>query len=286
VHADGLVVTTHDGADGWWQMVRRAPDAAVRGPALRYTGYEERTVEPVRRREVPTGAVGVILSFGDTIDVLSMSSSPQPRGGTFRSFVAGFHEGYAVTEHAGRQHGVEMHLSPLGASRLLGAPMSELANQVVELGEVRGRAVDELTDRLAGAPGWPERFALVDATLARWLGDAPEPDRAVAWAWQQLRRSHGTASIAALAVEIGWSRRHFAARFREQVGLPPKAAARILRFRHAVTLLDRAATIADVAATAGYADHSHLVREFRALAGCTPSELARSERVDDGGLAA
>ncbi len=30
--------------------------------------------------------------------------------------------------------------------------------------------------------------------------------------------------------------------------------------------------IADVAAECGYADHAHLVREFRALAGCTPSK--------------
>lgn len=31
--------------------------------------------------------------------------------------------------------------------------------------------------------------------------------------------------------------------------------------------------IADIAAAAGYADHSHLVRDFRSLAGCTPSQL-------------
>ena len=30
-------------------------------------------------------------------------------------------------------------------------------------------------------------------------------------------------------------------------------------------------TLSDVA-TCGYADHAHLDREFRALAGCTPSE--------------
>ncbi|SHF30785.1 hypothetical protein [Streptoalloteichus hindustanus] len=34
-----------------------------------------------------------------------------------------------------------------------------------------------------------------------------------------------------LAREIGWRRRHFAARFHEHVGLPPKALARLLRFR-------------------------------------------------------
>ena len=43
--------------------------------------------------------------------------------------------------------------------------------------------------------------------------------------------------IAGLAAEPRCSRRHLAARFREQVGLPPKAAARILRFDRAARAL-------------------------------------------------
>jgi AraC-like DNA-binding protein len=34
----------------------------------------------------------------------------------------------------------------------------------------------------------------------------------------------------------------------------------------------RDATIAEIAADCGYADHAHLDREFRSLAGCTPTE--------------
>lgn len=65
------------------------------------------------------------------------------------------------------------------------------------------------------------------------------------------------------------------------MGLAPKASARVLRFQRAARLLAPTAvlgpprparTIADVAATCGYADHPHLVREFRTLADCTPSE--------------
>jgi transcriptional regulator GlxA family with amidase domain len=79
--------------------------------------------------------------------------------------------------------------------------------------------------------------------------------------------------VGELAEAVGWSRRRLLTRFTAQVGLGPKAAARVLRFRHAAGLLTApgARTIAEVAAAAGYADHSHLVREFRALAGCPPS---------------
>jgi AraC-like DNA-binding protein len=43
--------------------------------------------------------------------------------------------------------------------------------------------------------------------------------------------------IGALAGELGCSRKHLIARFREQVGLPPKTIARILRFRGALSSL-------------------------------------------------
>jgi transcriptional regulator GlxA family with amidase domain len=97
--------------------------------------------------------------------------------------------------------------------------------------------------------------------------------------WNQLARSHGQVPVVLLAEEIGWSRRHFGARFRAQVGLPTKPVARVLRFREAARRLQAATagSIADVAAAGGYADHSHLVREFRRLAGCTPSALAAEE---------
>jgi AraC-like DNA-binding protein len=280
-----ITVARHAAGGAYWEMVRRAPHPALTGQVDGYCGYLEHGADPVRRREVPNGRVALIVSFGDPLDLVTMANPPggpaQPPG-TFRSFVAGLHEGYAVTQHQGRQHGIQVNLTPLGAYRLLGVPMREVANQVVELDALRGREIAELTDRLTSAPGWPERFALLDRVLSRWADDGPDADVSVAWAWRQLERSHGQVAVGALAAEIGWSPRHFMTRFREQVGLTPKPTGRILRFRRAVDLLSRRdlGTIGDVAAACGYADHSHLVREFRALAGCTPSELVAARQGD------
>jgi AraC-like DNA-binding protein len=280
-----ILVARHNDASAAWEMARRAPHPALAGQVQGYCGYRERTAQPVRRREVANGWVALILSFGEPLHIVTMTNSPRPVG-TVRSFVAGLHEGYAVTEHHGRQHGIQINLTPLGAYRLLGVPMSEVANQVVEIEALRGREIDELTERLASASDWTEQFVLIDRVLCGWLDRGPAADASVAWAWTQLERSHGQATIGGLASEIGWSRRHFASRFREQVGLGPKPTGRVLRFRNAVELLQRGRlrTIADVAAAAGYADHSHLVREFHSLAGCAPSELVAA-RMPDGGVA-
>jgi AraC-like DNA-binding protein len=278
-------VTRHDEGGLAWEMARRAPATELSSHFGAYCGYVERSDAPLRRRQVPHGGVVLIMSFGDSISV-SNGRSPQPR--SFRSFIAGVHDTHVVTEYEGCQRGVQLNLTPLGAYRLLGIPMRELANDVVDLDVLRGREIDRLIDQLASDATWAQRFDLVDRVLARWIAAGPDPDRAVAWAWHQLRQSHGLVGVGDLADEIGWSRRHLASRFREQIGLPPKPVGRVLRFQRAVGLLERGpvGTIADVAAEAGYADHSHLVREFQALAGCAPSEFVAARLPDAGGIAA
>jgi transcriptional regulator GlxA family with amidase domain len=93
--------------------------------------------------------------------------------------------------------------------------------------------------------------------------------------WRRLQDSGGRIPVAELVRKSGWSHRHVTARFREQVGLTPKAASRVIRFeRAAVSLASGAAGLADVAAGSGYADQSHLTREFVRLSGDTPARYA------------
>jgi AraC-like DNA-binding protein len=285
--APGDVSISHHEGDGYgWTMAHGRAHPVLDGVVTgRYCGYLEHAREPFRRREVATGQVALIISFGEPIDVVEMSDSSSG-GRRLTSFVAGLHHGYAVTEHTGSQHGVQVDLTPIGAARVLGAP-HEIANECVSLDDLFGRTAGELADRLASAPDWATRFALLDRVLLDRLAEAPDPDPAVAWAWRQLERSHGQVPVGVLADEIGWSRRHFGHRFRRQVGLAPKPSARVLRFRRAVDLLVArpARSITDVASACGYADHSHLVREFRALGGCTPSQFVSARLPADGGVA-
>jgi AraC family transcriptional regulator len=48
--------------------------------------------------------------------------------------------------------------------------------------------------------------------------------------------------------------------------------------RARLLLLERTATIADVAAQTGFANQSHLARWMRRVAGVTPTDVLRAER--------
>jgi AraC-like DNA-binding protein len=279
-----VAVDVHESEPYAWTMANRAPHANLVDHVVGYTGYVERSVLPLRRREVANDSVVVIISFGDPIDV---QLSSEPASDRYTSFVAGLHDGFVLTEHGGRQAGVEIRLTPLGAFRLLGVPPSEFTHRVVDIDALGIRPLGELGERLASRPNWAARFDLLDAELAQRAAEGPEDDAAVRWAWHELAAAHGRVTVGLLAEELGWSRRHFVARFRHHVGLAPKAAARVLRFNRAVQLLtgDGAASVSAVAAECGYADHSHLVRDFHDLAGCTPTALVGAQLPDGGGIA-
>ena len=218
------------------------------------------------RRETPSGELILVIGLGGRL-----LAGPALR--QYGAFVAGLHDRPTCTSYGGFQEGVQVRLDPLGAYSLLGVPLDELGNQVVELSDVLG-AAGPWPDQLAATATWNDRFALLDRFLLARMARGPQPAPEVAGAWRALRRSGGTARIAELTAGSGRSHRHLVARFREQVGAPPKRAARVLRYERAARLLERGWTPAVVAARCEYADQPHLTREFTALAGLTPGQVS------------
>ena len=215
-----------DGFSG--EMADVVPGTRLAGVAEKCSGYRETTAVPFDRREVPTGSVVMIIGFGASLDMTRGGSTDR-----LTAFVAGLDDTPVITRFAGTQQGIELRVDPFTAGRLLGRPLADLANQVVAL-DVVDPAMRSWPERLAEVGTWAERFAVLDVLLHDRLGDdrSVPVDPAIRWAWQQLVRSDGQVRIGVLADEIGWSRRHFAARFDSYLGLTPKRAARVLRYAH------------------------------------------------------
>jgi AraC-like DNA-binding protein len=273
-------VVRHESELDRWEMIHGAPDPRLGGYVLEYCAYDERTGSFTRRRELPSERVVAIVNLGAPIRVLTPEGwSDQPDG-----FVAGMHDTFAVSETAGAQRGVQIDLSPVGAHLLLRLPMHELSGRVVTLATLFGRAGPLLHEALASAPGWASRFAILDDFFLERLDDALSPVPSVTRALGRLRASAGAVRVETLAAEIGCSRRHLSAGFREQVGVSPKLLGRILRFQHAVELAGTGPGWAEIALRCGYYDQAHMVRDFNQFAGSSPGDLARRRLPDGGGV--
>lgn len=266
------------------EHVTARPAPPLRGLVAGYTGYRQRGGAPGTHRGLPSPWLTLILTLDEPLTVLA-HPDPRQAGGDYDTLLGGLHTTPALLAHPGAQSGLQVALRPLGARALLGLPAGALAGTDVDAAAVLGRDADELRTRLLAAPGWAARFAVVDAVLLRRLAAAPPagPAAEVGRAWWLLGRSGGRAGVAAVAAEVGWSERRLRSRFHDEVGLSPKAAARVVRFHAARTELARRAAagapvdLAGLAAEHGYTDQPHLTREFGELAGLAPVRWLRAE---------
>lgn len=175
-------------------------------------------------------------------------------------------------------------LKPLGAYTVLGRPLADLAGECVALEDAFGPGGRELADRLREERDWDARFDVLERFLVGRVAVGPAPTPAVAWADRRLRGAGGNGRIAALAAELGCSRRYLTSRFSAEVGLGPKAVARQVRFADVRERLARAPQrLAEIAPAAGYCDQAHLNRDFRELAGVTPTEFV-ARLIPGGGV--
>jgi AraC-like DNA-binding protein len=262
-------------AGGSRESVDGVPGVAVRGRVRAYLGYQQDTPVPARRRESPAAELVVIVSRADGFRA---QATPGADGlSAYSSFVAGLHDRPTWTEHRGRQFGVQIRLDPLAAFSVFGVPMHELGNRIVELSDLIGTDAERWAEQIGEVEPWPARFDVLDRLLADRMAVGPSPSPEVAWAWRTMRRAGGAVRVTDLAAGVGRSHRYLIALFREQIGTTPKIAARVLRYERAARLLARGGvSLAQVAAGCGYADQSHLTREFTTFAGMTPGLALRS----------
>jgi AraC-like DNA-binding protein len=88
-------------------------------------------------------------------------------------------------------------------------------------------------------------------------------------------------SLAELARLVGLSPYYVHRVFEREVGLPPHAYLESVRIRQAQRLLAQGEPIAQVAASLGFSDQSHLTRRFTRLLGITPGHYLHSKMVQD-----
>lgn len=167
-----------------------------------------------------------------------------------------------------------IHFRPTGLSRLFSLPMTEIADQAFDAGDVLGRGLVQLEHALRRAQTFEARIEVAQA----WLLDrilAARPRDGVDWVAGLVARTGGRVPIEHLADRAGLSARQLQRRFLADVGTAPKQYARLHRFSSLLEARRRAPTRpwADLALDHGFSDQAHLIRETRSLAGVTPEAL-------------
>ncbi len=241
-------------------------------------GYRTPHLEQPVHYGLPSPWLTVIFSLDDGVESASdrdalASAPPLP------IVAAGLHTRSSFVRQRPGQSGVQLAVHPLAARSLFGLPAAELSVTEYDGRQVLDRQATVTQQRLTACLDWPDAFALLGGHLTRSLERHHRADvrSELRHAWSLLEASGGQRPIAEVAAHVGLTPRHLGTLFTREVGQSPKAIAQLIRFQRCVGLIRTSvgrtgrADLAGVAARAGYADQSHLTRDFVERTGVPPT---------------
>jgi len=271
-----------------WEFVRHSA-AGVPG-AVSVVGYRGPGTPGGIHRGLPSAHLTFIVSLDDGVRAAATGSGlttarPAP------VLLSGLHTRASAVDQGRAQAGIQLAVHPLAARALFGFPAAELSTTDFDAEPVLGIWGRRLHEEVAESGDWPTGFARLTARMRGRIDPHVQVRPEFAHAWAELERTGGRARIDDLADRVALTPRHLGTLFRREVGLAPKAVAGLIRFSRATTMLARQARrhgradLARVAELTGFADQSHLTREFSRYAGISPGGwLAEEFRIiHDGG---
>jgi methylphosphotriester-DNA--protein-cysteine methyltransferase len=138
--------------------------------------------------------------------------------------------------------------------------------------DVLGSPIAELWRALAETPDFSHRIGTAERFLLRSVNSEPNETVTTAAA-SLLARRNGRIAVPDLASRMHVSIREMERSFVRELGITPKRFARVARFQSALdTRVGRPdRSWVDIAIDSGYYDQMHLVHEFQAFCGLSPT---------------
>lgn len=269
------MATTDDQHSGYARA-----DGLLPGVIASAVGYASDGDEPRLHRGLSSPYLTFIVSLDGP--VVGGYTADQATGSTALSadvLAAGLHTSASYVVQPERQSGIQLAIYPPAVRRLLATPLGEVTDQSWNAADLLGRSASQLWERLGNTPGWADRFAVLQGFLRQRLDRTerlPElrPELLEAWKWLVLHRGNG--SIAGLCEHVHLSRRQLQTLFIREYGVGPKMFNRLVRYHRVIETISRRVDhgdldLAQVALDCGFADQSHLNRDFMAFTGTSPT---------------
>ena len=184
-----------------------------------------------------------------------------------------------VVELRGTVDLLGIRLRPGATAALSGMRADEMLDAVVPVSI--GVSAAQLAESGNAAHG------VLVAALRRKVATLDQPDPLVRHALLRWARAEAAdfPSVSILTRDLGLSERAFERRFVTSVGLTPVGYRRLARLRTVLRLYSQGSrSWAAIAATTGFSDQAHLVRDCRAFTGLTPTEWAATQMPGAGFL--
>ncbi|MBT1689926.1 helix-turn-helix transcriptional regulator [Dawidia soli] len=192
----------------------------------------------------------------------------------------GFYVGYCNTamkfiHTEARIAGASMY--PVFFNLIFGKSLMSILNQFQRWNEPA--MLMPVSSLIAGDDHYKEIFGIFEDYMEQQLANHPFNSEFLQ-TYQTLTAPGGyRLKVEELAEQVGYSTRHLHTRFQQYFGMSPKQFIKLVKFNHALKYIyekDEASSLASIAEVVGYHDQSHFIRDFKAICGKTPKEIASS----------
>jgi AraC-like DNA-binding protein len=239
---------------------------------------EGSTGQPTERI-LPDGCTEIVFNLADPFAQHNADGSirKQPL-----ALLVGQMRRHLLIQPTGRVEILGIRFWPAGAYPFLAFPQDQIAERVLDFGDVSRGIVRDIHSRLSDSSAASERVRLVQELLLGQLKKSAPVDGLVDRAVELITRTAGSVPVLDLADKLGISLRGLDRQFNTRVGFPPKSLCRIVRFQRALQMFSRKSSTPDwarVALECGYYDQPHFIREFKSFAGKEPSSYFRETNV-------
>ncbi len=235
----------------------------------------------VRERIVPNGRMTLVIELDGRPRYVFDNTSGEVLQVCRHAWLSGVHERHiTIGETRPVNKLMAVQFAPGASVPFTRRPASEFRNAVVNGELVFGPSVLELREMLVGLDSPSRQLDVLESWLVNQVDPTLAAPAQLVRAIERLVESPSETRIAELAAEqADLSSKHFIELFRRHVGTTPKVFQRILRFFQIFDALQRSEKVSwvDLSTDLGFADQSHLHREFQLFSGYRPGDFRNQD---------
>ena len=218
------------------------------------------------------GNMGMVFSFKSSL--LNGSDTAGPLNFLPRSFLYGQISKFKDVCLRNESDFIIVVLQPAGINRLMGIPAGQLRDSIISTEQVFNRKGRELYEKLAEQFTIREKIRLLNTFFLEQMAKREMSDDSfIRTALDFIVKNKGLVSSNQLIRLTGYTERHIERKFMDSVGINPKNFSRIVKLHIFLKELKNSQNnnqLTPMAYEAGYADQSHLIKEFKKITGMTP----------------
>lgn len=223
------------------------------------------------------GNTGIVLTFrGNLISNTNGTSTLNYPNSFLYGQISAFRDLYL----AEKTSIIIVVFQPYGFNHLLGISANEMRESIVATEDIFGSKDSLLYEKLSEVSYLETKIQILNAFFIKQAAKKILSNQNLIHPTLNcILKNKGAITVNHLVKHTGYSERHIERIFKECIGLNPKKFGNIVKLHFFLNLLkykSSQSNITDLCYEAGYADQSHLIKEFKKYTGITPTQYLKN----------